>query len=209
MAHDDIPPDLAAYGSRKEPKLSAEDVARYIPRWSYWVNLAVVDVMDAVYLSLSIDPKAARDNQGVAKNLPGVKERLDIAVSNMAARSLPSYLTEADHYHGLTSGTAVKLQEFRAWGESLPSPFGFPDEFPRVAVPVAPVAMAAPEGTLRSRERNNLLRIIRALDAMNPRPLPQTGYAESIRAKLDELGLTAVSDDTIRKAVEEARKLDS
>lgn len=67
----------------------------------------------------------------------------------------------------------------------------------------------APDQPLRTRERNNLLRLIRALDAMNPKPLPQKGYAESIRAKLDQLGLTAVSDDTIRQVIEDARKLNS
>ena len=79
----------------------------------------------------------------------------------------------------------------------------------RVVVPEPAASTSASEVGLKARERNNLLRIIRALDAMNPKPLPQSGYAESIRAKLDELGLMAVSDDTIRKVVEGARKLDS
>jgi hypothetical protein len=61
--------------------------------------------------------------------------------------------------------------------------------------------------TLGTRERNNLLRVIRALADMNQ--LPSKGYAESIRTKLDTLGLSAPSDDTIRKAIEDARDLDS
>lgn len=62
---------------------------------------------------------------------------------------------------------------------------------------------------LGARERNNLLRIIRALDKMNPKPLPEKGYAESVRAKIEELGLTPPSDDTIRKVIEDARSLHS
>jgi hypothetical protein len=62
---------------------------------------------------------------------------------------------------------------------------------------------------LSKRERNNLLRIIRALDAMNAKPLPKRGYAESVLAKIEELGLTPPSDDTIRKVIEDARSLDS
>lgn len=211
MTHDDIPPDLTRHSSAREPKLSAQDLARYKPDWAYWANLAAVDVMDAVYLSLNIDPKAARANQDTAKTLPGVKDRFAIALSNISARSLPSYMTEADRYEERDVGTAVKLPEFRAWGESLQYPFTFPDEFSKATVEsVAPAAgIQAQEKQLGSRQRNNLLRIIRALDAMNPKPLPQTGYAESVRAKLEELGLTAVSDDTIRKVIEDARKLDS
>lgn len=68
---------------------------------------------------------------------------------------------------------------------------------------------AGSDKPLAVRERNNLLRIIRALDAMNPNPLPQSGYAESVRTQMGGLGLTVVSDDTIRKAIEAARKLDS
>lgn len=209
MAHDDIPPDLAAYGSRKEPNLSAEDVARCIPRWSYWANLAAVDVMDAVYLSLNIEAKAARVNQDAAKRLPGVKDRLDIALSNMAAGRLPSYLTEADRYHGSDSGTAVKLPEFRAWGESLAHPFTFPDEFPRAATPehAAPVASKpSQDKSMTTKERNTLLRIIRALDVMAK--LPDRGPATSIVEQLQQLGFRSPIDDTVRKVINEARGLE-
>ena len=60
---------------------------------------------------------------------------------------------------------------------------------------------------LSTREKNNLLRIIRALAEMSK--LPSKGYAESIRKQLETLGLTAPSDDTIRKAVDASRTMDS
>ena len=63
------------------------------------------------------------------------------------------------------------------------------------------------EKALNPRERNNLLRVIRALCVMSK--LPRSGYAESIRQQLLNLGMTAPSDDTIRKAVEAAHELDS
>ena len=68
-------------------------------------------------------------------------------------------------------------------------------------------AEQAGEKKLSARERNNLLRVIRALAEMNK--LPPRGYAESIRSQLETLGVSAPSDDTIRKAVEDARSLDS
>lgn len=182
------------------------------PDWSHWSNMAIVDFDDACYLSFNIDPAGARKCYNAAQKFSAVSSRHQIAENHLGA-GLPSYETDSDRYYiRLPSG--VKLFEFRAWGESLPTPFTFPDEFPKAAIPelIAPAASVAnepaKEKALKTRERNNLLRIIRALDAMNPRPLPQTGYAESIRAKLDELGLPSVSDDTIRRVIEDARKLD-
>lgn len=173
--------------------------------------MAIVDLSDACYLSFDIDPRGARRLKNADRRLSKVASRYQIADNNLG-RGLPSYVTDTDAYYARYEGTGVKLSEFRAWAESLPAPFTFPDQFPQATTlePVAPVAsVPAQDEPLKTRQRNNLLRIIRALDAMNPKPLPQTGYAESIRAKLDELGLTAVSDDTIRKAIEDARKLDS
>lgn len=63
------------------------------------------------------------------------------------------------------------------------------------------------EKPLGSRERNNLLRVVRALAEMYK--LPAKGYAESIRSQLEALDMQVPSDDTIRKVVEEARALDS
>ena len=76
-----------------------------------------------------------------------------------------------------------------------------------------PAKRASPESNandgkeMKTRERNNLLRVIRALAEMNQ--IPTKGYAESIRTKLETLGLSAPSDDTIRKAIEDSRALDS
>ena len=279
------------------------------PDWSHWSNMAIVDLVDACYLSFDVDPVKARSFHDADKKLSKVACRYQIAENNLG-RGLPSHMTDSDEYYG-RGGTGVNLSEFRAWGESLSSPFTFPGEFPgkprvsdaratpsneelaRVArmdlwsgaelsglcaglLPDAPnrtddeliavnaareaiargtlsrtlsfvprddadtaarmydtarhyvpaiaaewaatrfdtfpasllvavreSARATPEPVasvpaqdkpLSSRERNNLLRIIRALDAMNPQPLPEKGYAESIRTMLRDLELTAVRD---------------
>lgn len=60
---------------------------------------------------------------------------------------------------------------------------------------------------LGTRERNNLLRIIRALVDMAK--LPPTGFAESIICQLEDVGVRAPSDDLIRRVVAQARGLDS
>lgn len=63
------------------------------------------------------------------------------------------------------------------------------------------------EAPMSTRERNNLLRIIRALAVMSQ--LPERGYPASIQAQLVALDMTAPSDDTIRKVIEMARALKS
>ena len=178
--------------------------------WSYWANLDIVDYLEACVLSLDLDPRDRRDNALSTELEATLTRRATIAKSHLGGE-LPNYSTDSNRWHA-ADASGVQLAEFREWGESLPFPFTFPDAFPKAAVAKPATAASAPttgDTSLRARERNNLLRIIRALDAMNPKPLPQTGYAESLRAKMDELGLIAVSDDTIRKIVEDARNLDS
>lgn len=204
-----IPPDLA--GMRSAPLPNIARAVSGAPDWSYWANLAVVNYNDACILSRGFDPRVIRGNV-LPRDLDAeLKRRESIAKSHLGS-TLQAHVTDTDRYYGVSQATGVRLTEFRAWGESLPAPFTFPDEFPKAAKPEPAASIAsqpAQEKPLNTRERNNILRIIRALDAMNPKPLPQTGYAESIRAKLDELGLSTVSDDTIRKVIEDARKLDS
>lgn len=60
---------------------------------------------------------------------------------------------------------------------------------------------------LVGRERTNLLRIICALDVMAE--LPDRGAATSVEKQLEELGFDEPKEATIRKALDEARKLKS
>jgi len=60
---------------------------------------------------------------------------------------------------------------------------------------------------LEGRERSNLLRIISALGAMAK--LPERGAATSVEKQLEELGFDEPKEATIRKVLDEARKLKS
>lgn len=182
------------------------------PNWMHWANLATVFYIDAIWLSLGIEPNQLKREELV--QFSAGKSRVEVVESHIGQGTLQTHYNEADRYVERRHGTSLKLTEFRAWGESLPVPFTFPDEFPRTAAPTksSPESITSATGkddSIKSRERNNLLRIIRALDAMNPSPLPMTGYAASIEAQLKVLKLAIPSDDTIRKIIEDARALTS
>lgn len=138
------------------------------PDWSHWSNMAIVDLADACCLSLDIDPRGARRLHDADKKLSKVTGRLQVAENNLGL-GLPSYATDADRYYG-RSPTGVKLSDFRAWGESLPSPFTFPDEFPKTATleTAAPVASEPAHDKPRRTPRNDNanLRIIAAMLAL-------------------------------------------
>ena len=117
-------------------------------KWSYWTNLATVEFLDACILSMGREPQFIRPHLMIKDSEcrlpPGLvvpdwlqfdkevlRRRAEIARSHLG-NALPSYPTEGDggHYN-------VRLTEFRAWGEALPVPFNFPDDFPRART-VAP-----------------------------------------------------------------------
>ena len=67
------------------------------------------------------------------------------------------------------------------------------------------ITAPSPDAPLSSRERGNLLRVIRALDSMAK--LPSRGAAPSIEKQLQELGFTSPKESTIRGIIDEARRL--
>jgi hypothetical protein len=99
--------------------------------WSYWGNLVAVRLEAAVLLSCGIDPRGM--GEGEIRQIPSASSRYQIARSHMQQGALPTHATVEDRYYGHGVGTGVKLTEFRTWGESLPAPFTFPDEFPKAA----------------------------------------------------------------------------
>ena len=102
----------------------------------------------------------------------------------------------------------VKLADFRAWGESLPQPFDFPNEFPRAMSPAPSATQQASveqERPLRPDSRTNLLRVIRALyEKANLREHESVGTIEQM---IQSLGFDGPGDDTIRSILREARLL--
>lgn len=176
--------------------------------WDYWANLAVVSYADACVLSRGFDPREVKQNALPQELKAELRRRESIAKSHLG-RDLPSYETDADSYYGRGQATGVRLAEFHSWAESLPTPFTFPDGFPK-EVPSGPAAPVAKkpiqDKPMATKERNSLLRIIRALDVMAE--LPDRGPASSIVAQLQQLGFNGPSDDTIRKVISEARALE-
>jgi hypothetical protein len=165
--------------------------------------LATVHVNDAIFLSLGI----VQGDNTIDSNADAFARGM-IADTHIAQGTLPVYHGPTDQ-HRDRRPVHVKLTEFRAWGESLPAPFTFPDEFPKVAnaEPTAPVATKTTQDKpMATKERNSLLRIIRALDVMAE--LPDRGPASCIVLQLQQLGFSGPSDDTIRKVIIDARALE-
>ena len=163
----------------------------------FWMNQPTVDVLIAAYL-LAGEPLPQELSHSV--NDTSYPPRV-VAMIRLIKERTGAVVRVARAKGGVPPPTTISQMEFHQLVDEQGS-------LRRIAVEAATNG-SKQDGGLKSRERNNLLRIIRALDAMNPKPLPQTGYAESVRTSLEELGLQAVSDDTIRKAIEDARKLDS
>lgn len=128
--------------------------AAFGPNWSHWINHADVELFQAIELSVGIEPGTV-DRFYNERNLryefeleaaaDDVQARLKIARSHIAAGTLAIDVrrTATDEFPYTSDPLPyVKLAAFREWGESLPSPFTFPDEFPRAPRP-AP-AMPAP-----------------------------------------------------------------
>lgn len=112
-------------------------------KWAYWANLATVELLDACILSMGLEPQAVRAQLSIENSenmvpvdraaagwlplefLAELKRRFQIAKSHLS-EALPHHRTAGD-----TERSYVRLTEFRAWGEALPVPFDFPDDFPR------------------------------------------------------------------------------
>lgn len=188
-------------------------------QWDYWLNLATVKLGEAVWLSMDIDPRSARpaDTRYIpseelkrAEHLWAIQAyRIEAAISHAKARNLLLRIDEGD-LNGAWILCEVVLIDFRAWGESLPIPFTFPDGFPRAAQSESDSAryIANNESeTANPRERASMLRIIRALGVMAK--LPERGASASVEWQLQELGFASPKEATIRALLREAAALRS
>lgn len=139
---------------RAQQKLEVAESLRHKPEWTYWKNLAVVRIDDAIVLSCDIDPGWHGDRKSISE----VCRRKSIVESHLAAKSL-----QTQEPYKRVSGDAgdrlVTLSEFRRWGESLPSPLAFADEFPEALQR----QMAESSKPMDTREKTTLLCIIGAL----------------------------------------------
>ena len=101
------------------------------PNWAHWKNLALVPLEDAVTLSLDLVGEPGKANP----HRQQFDDRIAIATNYVNAGKLHARTKAGGAFNPATY--QVKLTEFRAWGEALPEPFSFPEEFPR-APPAAP-----------------------------------------------------------------------
>ena len=110
--------------------------------WSYWANLAVVDYKDACTLSRGFEPRTVNAAVLPPELAAEIQRRQAIAADHLGG-SLPAHSTRSDRYYE-RDASGVRLTEFRAWAESLPTPFTFPDTFPRATAPAQDAQSHAP-----------------------------------------------------------------
>jgi hypothetical protein len=126
-------------------RMSPSDIVNYLkthylrPDWSYWQNMGVVLLQRAVWLSFDIQPSGSDDVVG--NRLPAefegyrialrdaladdYRRRMQQCLSNIQAGKLPA--------RRVNQGYLVRLDRFRQFAETLPTPFALSDEFPRIA----------------------------------------------------------------------------
>lgn len=109
------------------------------PDWSYWLNITRVPTKSACALSCGIDPRSFREEDSKDPGLAEYRRRCDWAREAIAADELASEIDQriSNYYGGgrIESAVMVALTDFRAWGESLPRPLTFPDEYPQAKAP--------------------------------------------------------------------------
>lgn len=135
--------------------------ARYLkPRWPHWQNMGEVLLYEAVWLSFNVEPfgdeiDAHKAAEGISRRLPHVMQRYSVylidslredydqrmkqCIANLWTKKLPSQVSLS--LVGELKRCPVSLDRFRRWGESLPAPYTFPDEFP----PGTPLAVGPTE----------------------------------------------------------------
>lgn len=185
------------------------------PDWEYWLNLAEVPLENAICLSLGFSPRILKelDESYVRADREATLRSFsaDFAARRDASRTHIRAGNLAARFDNIKSEYRVALVELRRWGESLPVPFDFPDEFPKspskVAHAESPLASdKTADKSLNPKREKTLLRIIRALDALAE--LPERGAAKEVVAKLQGLGFSGPDDDTVREVINEARNLE-
>jgi hypothetical protein len=177
--------------------------------------LAEVPLEDAICLSLGYSPRilSELDERYVPADREAILKRFgaNFAARHDAARTHIRVHTLPARYDQIKKTYLVCLADFRPWGESLPVPFTFPEEFPKPTPEVelvepSPTKDYATDKALNPKREKTLLRIIRALDALAE--LPERGAAKEVVAKLQGLGFRGPDDDTIREVISEARNLE-
>ena len=98
--------------------------------WSYWIEMKNVKLIEAILLSLDIDPRyvpgSFKRPETPRIDIPHFQElrsRTDIALNHYRNLAFERYDLKQP----------VELKEFRRWAEKLQNPWVFPDGFPSAA----------------------------------------------------------------------------
>ena len=177
--------------------------------WTVWRNIPEAKLWQAVALSLDIDPDKVQHNRDscmaesyLFDESQEFKDRMQVATA-CAGRSLKTATLSLTH----VEECKVELAVFTAWAKTLKwiickDLIAIAHNAPRLA----PTNIHT-DTRLDPRERNSLLRIIRALDVMAG--LKDRGAASPLFEQLQKLGFTdGPGDTTIRKLLEQARALE-
>jgi hypothetical protein len=138
-----IPPEVAIATSIQEAGVSDVPVVKLVqtskpkPNWEYWINIPEAAIINAVYLSCDIEPRAIKPGElgeRPSSELHQFWQRLLIASANAVSgalrrvrgnpgtRLLPECIFDD-----------VNLVEFSSWVNGLPNPWELSPKFPRVA----------------------------------------------------------------------------
>lgn len=152
------------------------------PDWSYWLNMPAIGISDACALACGFDPYIVISNGRIGREFNDVKRLSEIAWAHIHAGTL-------DHNQDWNGNpVSVRLAVFRAWGESLPHPVKFPDQFPRATsdndLQIAFIDPDMGNVQVKSSYPEELRVAIEAFEAVSSDPTATTG--KSPKAALAE-----------------------
>jgi len=175
-------------------------------RWSVWKHIPDVNVLQAVALSLNIDPQKIRTHgqswmtgEAVVIEAEEFHDRLQILKANLTYTG-DLEITSMQLGGGL--GTKITVTSFARWASSLG--WIIPDELRELGANVerAPLVPPTPDAPLKTKERDTLLILIAALCRHGGIDWNQRGIASAIELLTEQLG-ARVNDDTIRDVLKD------
>lgn len=175
-----------------------------------WLLIDPLTLFQAVMLIFGRDP--SHDLTGRPRGYVPIMTALKQAITSDKLPAIRTNDPAEGRYYGLDQEdkTNVRQADVRQWLEAInyESAFFFlaePDSWPSTSGTTIEIANHA-DKTPATRERTNLLRIIRALSVMAK--LPQRGATASVEVQLQGLGFDGPMEATIRKVLNEARALE-
>jgi hypothetical protein len=174
-----------------------------------WLLISPLNLFQAAMLIFGRDPSHELTGrpQGYVPIMEAMKQAIERGELS-AKRTVDPYWGTKHYSLDVEDKTFVKREDVREWLKTI----GKDDAFFFLAEPKDwpnnPTATPATEDKkLDARERNTLLRIIRALDVMAG--LPQRGAATPVEVQLQTMGFDNPKEATIRKLLEETRALET